>query len=38
MSDLKSSENNVHFKNASSLFASDNLKDTEQNASNLSGK
>ena len=29
MSDLKSSENNVHFKNARSLFASDNLKDFE---------
>ena len=38
MSDLKSSENNVHFKNARSLFASDNLKDAEQNASSLSVK
>ena len=35
---LKSSENNVHFKNARSLFASDNLKDAEQNASSLSVK
>ena len=38
MSNLNSSENNVHFKNARSLFASDNLKDAEQNAFSLSGK
>ena len=38
MSNLNSRKNNVHFKNARSLFASDNLKDAEQSAFSLSGK
>ena len=38
MSNLKSSVNNVHFKNASSSFTSEYLKDAKHNAFSLSGK